>query len=621
MSYFPPVNSADFRLSGAPYVLSGAPFAGFSFDGLELFFYAPPPNRCVANRGLWQHAAPNGSSIQAPLSNATPVAHWLTSAFENAGANDANKHPVSWGEVAQKQRDKQLSYGQPLAAQAFTMSAWQSPPHEQAACLMGWDDSITQCYQNSHSRWQIPLSRDAKTDNPIVSVDVFGAIDWRPAAYRCPEQPLSFVLNADYQPPFEAIFFQFGQIIPALRAIPINDYRLVVFEKNKPIDESNLTPWGFGKNLRDHGINSGYGGETDPENPAPEKPEPEQPQIKESYLQMNIITVVVLPERTPIEITNLNIALDLDSFSWAFAGVLIGDSSMTLVEPTADGMKEIEIDINGFVWRFMIERYSQETVFADERYTISGVSRTQLLAAPYAPLRSKSNDTPFNAKQAIVEELENSGFTMHYPDNSPYQLPDWVIPTGAFSYQNKTPMEVVVSIVKAAGGVIIPAMGSDRLVAQPRYPASPWLWDEAVMDCIIPASMVQRYSAQWQPEAVYNAVFVSGSEIGVAVNVKRKGTAGDLPAPDIIEEMLTDTVVNIERGRNELSKSGAQSIITLTLGLTNTETAPGLVLPGMLVAFQDSRNPAANWRGLCLSCAITGEGAKVNQTIEIERHY
>ena len=119
MSYFPPVNSADFRLSGAPYVLSGAPFADFSFDGLELFFYAPPPNRCVANRGLWQYAAPNGPSIQAPLSNATPVAHWLTSAFENAAANDANKHPVSWGEVAQKQRDKQLSYGQPLAAQAF----------------------------------------------------------------------------------------------------------------------------------------------------------------------------------------------------------------------------------------------------------------------------------------------------------------------------------------------------------------------------------------------------------------------------------------------------------------------------------------------------------------------
>ena len=36
---------------------------------------------------------------------------------------------------------------------------------------------------------------------------------------------------------------------------------------------------------------------------------------------MNIITVVVLPERTPIEITNLNIALDLDSFSWAFWGI------------------------------------------------------------------------------------------------------------------------------------------------------------------------------------------------------------------------------------------------------------------------------------------------------------
>ena len=623
MSYSPPVDNADFRFSGAPYVLSGAPFADFSFDGLELFFYAPPPNRCVANRGLWQNAAPNGQSIQAPLSNATPVAHWLKSTFDNAAAKDNNKHLVPWGAVAKKQSGVILAYGQPIPYKSTVASGWQSPPHKQVACLVGWDDSIKQRNYENNSRWGTPLIRDAKKDNPIVSVDVFGAIDWQPNGYRHPKQPLSFILNDRYAPPFQGACFQFGQIIPALRAVPINDSCRLAFDKNTPIDEITITPWGFGQNAKDHGINSGYGSDTGPDDPDPdpEKPEPDQPEIKESYLQMNIINVVALPGRIPVELNSFSISLDLDSFSWAFAGVLIGDSSMALVEPTADGMKEIEIDINGFVWRFMIERYSHETVFADERYTINGVSRTQLLAAPYAPLRSKSNGAPLNAKQAIVEELENTGFTIQYPDQNPYQFPDWVMPAGAFSYQNKTPMEVVVSIVKAAGGVVIPAMEDNRLVAQPRYPANPWLWDSTIMDCIIPASMVHRYSAQWQPEAAYNAVFVSGSEIGVAVNVKRKGSAGDLPAPDIIEEMLTDTTVNIERGRNELSKSGAQSIVTLALGLTNTETAPGLVLPGMLVAFQDSRNPAANWRGLCLSCAITGEGATVNQTIEIERHY
>ena len=36
---------------------------------------------------------------------------------------------------------------------------------------------------------------------------------------------------------------------------------------------------------------------------------------------------------------------------------------------------------------------------------------------------------------------------------------------------------------------------------------------------------------------------------GVAVNVKRQGTAGDNPAPDILEDWLTETQVNTERGK------------------------------------------------------------------------
>lgn len=53
----------------------------------------------------------------------------------------------------------------------------------------------------------------------------------------------------------------------------------------------------------------------------------------------------------------------------------------------------------------IIERYSTNRRFGDERYTIYGSSRTQLLAAPYAPQRSKSNSANLNAKQAITEEL------------------------------------------------------------------------------------------------------------------------------------------------------------------------------------------------------------------------
>ncbi|AMO55830.1 hypothetical protein GZ77_08035 [Endozoicomonas montiporae] len=110
------------------------------------------------------------------------------------------------------------------------------------------------------------------------------------------------------------------------------------------------------------------------------------------------------------------------------------------------------------------------------------------------------------------------------------------------------------------------------------------------MDAVIPASMVISLSASWRPEPQYNAVYVSGTHSGVSVNVKRAATAGDKPAPDILEDWLTETQVNTERGRNELAKGGNQSVITLHIPLTDTNTAPGLVEPGQLVEVQDINN-------------------------------
>ena len=258
------------------------------------------------------------------------------------------------------------------------------------------------------------------------------------------------------------------------------------------------------------------------------------------------------------------------------------------MQPDKNGPKQIEVNINGWKWVFIIERYSTNRRFGDERYTIYGSSRTQLLAAPYAPQRSKSNSANLNAKQAIAEELSNTGFIATYPDLNDYSTPDWVMPSGSFSYQSQTAMHVVAKIAETAGSVVIPSRDADQLNIQPRYPASPWAWSTATMDRIVPASMVISLSANWRPEQAYNAVYVSGTNAGVAVNVKRAGTNGDNPAPDILEDWLTETQVNTERGRNELAKGGNQSVTTIELPLTDTNTAPGLIEPGMLVEIQDT---------------------------------
>ncbi|WP_157674040.1 hypothetical protein [Endozoicomonas ascidiicola] len=440
--------------------------------------------------------------------------------------------------------------------------------------------------------------------------------------YVHPVQPINFIFDDALYTPAEngSVFFQIGDIPPALPAIPTDTKRMFGFGSNRTNDNSVVIPWGFGQKAKDEEVQGSYGGETDPD--IVEKPELEQPDIRESYLLMNTITTVVLPDRIPLELPSLEISLDIDSFSWSFTGQLIGATNIAMVEPDENGPKQIEVDINGWKWIFIIERYSTDRRFGNERYTIYGSSRTQLLAAPYAPMRSKSNSSDLNAKQAIIEELANTGFTAIYPDLNDYSTPDWIMPGGSFSYQNQTAMQVVAKIATTAGSVIIPSRDADQLNIQPRYPASPWAWNTATMDKIVPVSMVVSLSASWRPEQAYNAVYVSGTNAGVAVNVKRQGTNGNNPAPDILEDWLTETQVNTERGRNELAKGGNQSITVIELPLTDTNTAPGLIEPGMLVEVQDTHlGKSGDWTGLCLATNITAERSRVLQNVQLERHY
>ncbi|WP_230459774.1 hypothetical protein, partial [Sansalvadorimonas verongulae] len=71
--------------------------------------------------------------------------------------------------------------------------------------------------------------------------------------------------------------------------------------------------------------------------------------------------------------------------------------------------------------------------------------------------------------------------------------------------------------------------------------------------------------------------------------------------PDIVEDWLTATDVNTERGRNKLSEGGSQAVVALDIPLTVNGQEPGLVLPGRLVQVLEVANP---WVGLCLSTSI-----------------
>ena len=494
---------------------------------------------------------------------------------------------------------------------------------------VAWDSSITPKQDAIFfSYLNVPPEKDQLHLERWDSVDLYGQT-WKkeehikPDLYLPKPSVLNFVFNNKdlYTPAYTPeVYFQFGHVYPN-RAVQPKDADLKSgYQWGRVENVVKVMPWGFGQSQyrRDPYFGISY---PDYSGPVTLPGEPDAPKDKASYQIVNTVSIVKLPERTPIEMANISISRDLDSFAWSFSASVLNKSSMAIIEPDGSGAKDIEVSINGFIWVFMIERYTSTSKFPAESYQVSGSSRTQYLGAPYAPIRSKSFVSPVNATQAATDELALTGFTLIWD----VATPDWTIDANVYQYQNKRPIDVIAEISAAVGAVMVPSIATDEITIQPRYKVSPWELDATPLvniDNVVTESMTLSMSAQWQPRSDINAAYVSGIDAGRAVNVVINGTAGDVPAPDYFHALNLDDQQCREKGRNIISEGGNQSIITLEVPLPPSGS-PGLIDPGGLLEYRDQAG-AKQWRGLILSNKISASGtgaANVTQQTQIERHY
>lgn len=349
---------------------------------------------------------------------------------------------------------------------------------------------------------------------------------------------------------------------------------------------------------------------------------PKDPEIAEAYMIGNLVTITEMVSGEPVMASNLNLSYDEASFSWALTMDVLNRSSMDLIRPAGNVPKQVLININGHTWVMLVEKYRRNFKFPSEAYSVTGSSRMQLLAEPYATPRSGMNALDISANQIIDQLLTNTGFTCVWDKGSDWNVPDWVIPAGAFTYTQQTPMQLIARIATAIGAIARPYTAGDIISIIPRYIVPYWEWDAQTSHKILPAAIITNLGGDWVPGPDWNSCYVSGTNFGVGVMVRRAGTAGNVPAPDVLDDLMTDSTANQYRGRVELSKGGSKELVTIQLPLfhKNDANAPGLVEPGMLC---DVRETDVNWFGLCLSTQIqaSGVGASlVTQTLKIERH-
>jgi hypothetical protein len=332
------------------------------------------------------------------------------------------------------------------------------------------------------------------------------------------------------------------------------------------------------------------------------------------YFVSNSVDVVRLPGREPIPVKSINLSIDADSWAWGFTAA-IPYSAIEMVEPTAVGPTEIEITINGLTWVMLVEGFDIRREFGSSEANIRGRSSLAWLADPYAPKRSFTPDAPFTARQLAELELERAGLITGF--DLDWQLPDWLVPAGAWSYESLSPVQVIARLVESVGGTLNAHPHLRRLLAKSRYPSLPWEWANQTAHRTLPIDVVKTLSARWQEKPAFNAVFVAGERQGLVARVIRSGTAGDLLAPMIVDPLITHADAARERGRAVLADTGRQALVTLELPML---PSIGLLDPGRLIAVGEN---GQSWRGLVRGTTVSASWSQsliVRRTVEVERH-
>ncbi|MCU7805979.1 MAG: hypothetical protein KZQ96_22615 [Candidatus Thiodiazotropha sp. (ex Lucinoma borealis)] len=345
--------------------------------------------------------------------------------------------------------------------------------------------------------------------------------------------------------------------------------------------------------------------------------------VLRTYIIVNTFSVVKLPERRAVAVSDISLSLDIDSWAWTFNAKVAGQTSIDLIRPTVAGAVEIEATINGYVWVFVVEKYSLDKsmglsngkVVPQITHTVTGRSKTAYLADPYKLPISYEETASRTAQQ--LAEAEVTGWTVNW------NTVVWTVPPGAYYYTDKTPIQAVNMIAQSVGAVILPHRSLDEITINPRYQDSAWDWATATPSASLTLDVVKRLASQWNPKPDVNGVHVSGETQGVTCFVRRQGTDGANLASEVVDTLITHQDAGREHGRNIISDQGKQEVVDIELPLMPVGTQPELFEPGELLEIDESGG--TTWKALVLgNRIIVGDATKgltVKQTLSIERHH
>jgi len=129
----------------------------------------------------------------------------------------------------------------------------------------------------------------------------------------------------------------------------------------------------------------------------------------------------------------------------------------------------IDIVLNGTLYVFFVEGRQRNRSVGETSYTITGLSKTALLDAPYADTISDEQ----TGMASVIVAMLASGYTVDW------RTVDWFIPPNTLLPANETPLSVIRTIA-AAAGAIIQTSPAGVLIIQPKYPVKVPDWNVVI---------------------------------------------------------------------------------------------------------------------------------------------
>ncbi len=342
----------------------------------------------------------------------------------------------------------------------------------------------------------------------------------------------------------------------------------------------------------------------------PPEPGPVVVQRRRVYMVFNTVTLYRVDTGAELRAHGFSMSLDYQSWTWSWNASLHHDAAAHLVRDSQGDPAEIEAMVNGLPFRLRLESVVRDRRFIPTRWAVSGKGKAAILGAPWAPAMSFANATTRTAQQLMGDVLTINGVPLGWDID--WGLTDWSVPAGAWAFRGSY-IDAVNDIATAAGGYVQPHPTDAVLRVLPRYPVAPWDWDTVTPDFEIPDHAAEIEGTDYLDKPGYNRVFVGGVDAGVFGPFTRTGSAGDVIAPQVNHALITDIPAFRQRGLAEISDTGRQEHVTLTMQVL-PET--GIIMPGQFVRYVGEKTVM----GLVRSTSINFNRPVMRQVIGIETH-